>query len=67
MTLYQIVLTPASPAASPLQSDTLFGAVCWSWLRRHGRDALEADLIVPSPGPRPNRPPSENDCMARST
>ena len=48
MTLYQIVLTPASPAASPLQSDTLFGAFCWSWLRRHGREALEAELIVPS-------------------
>lgn len=48
MTLYRIVLTPVSPAASPLQSDTLFGAFCWSWLRRYGRESLESELIAPS-------------------
>ena len=52
MTLYRAVLSSQSPLASPLdvvmQSDTLFGAFCWSWLRRFGTGSLEAELITPS-------------------
>ena len=52
MTLYRAVLSPRSPLASPLdaalQSDTLFGAFCWSWLRCFGTGSLEAELISPS-------------------
>lgn len=48
MTLYQAVIAPEGPCASPLQSDTLFGAFCWSWLRCHGRESLEGELIAPS-------------------
>lgn len=48
MTHYQAVIAPEGPLASPLHSDTLFGAFCWSWLRCFGRESLEADLIAPS-------------------
>lgn len=48
MTLYQAVIAPEGPLASPLQSDMLFGAFCWSWLRCFGRESLEDDLIAPS-------------------
>lgn len=48
MTLYQAVIAPEGPLVSPLHSDTLFGAFCWSWLRCFGRASLERDLIVPS-------------------
>lgn len=48
MTLYQAVIAPEGPLASPLHSDTLFGAFCWSWLRCFGRASLESDLIAPS-------------------
>lgn len=48
MTLYQAVIAPEGPLASPLQSDTLFGAFCWSWLRCFGRESLETELIAPS-------------------
>ncbi len=46
--LYRAVIEPEGPLASALHGDTLFGAFCWSWLRRYGRDALEAEIIVPS-------------------
>lgn len=48
MTLYQAVIAPEGPLASPLHSDTLFGAFCWSWLRRFGQESLEHELIAPS-------------------
>jgi len=48
MTLYQAVIAPEGPLASPLHSDTLFGAFCWSWLRCFGRESLESELIEPS-------------------
>lgn len=48
MTLYQAVLAPEGPLASPLHSDTLFGAFCWSWLRCFGTESLERELIAPS-------------------
>lgn len=48
MTLYQAVIAPEGPLASPLHSDTLFGAFCWSWLRCFGGASLEAELIAPS-------------------
>ena len=48
MTLYRAVLAPESPLASPLHSDTLFGAFCWAWVRRFGRESLEENLIFPS-------------------
>ena len=41
MILYRGVLSPQGPFRSTLHSDTFFGAFCWSYLRRHGRDALE--------------------------
>lgn len=48
MPLYRAVIEPEGPLASPLHSDTLFGAFCWSWLRRYGRESLEEELIAPS-------------------
>lgn len=52
MTLYRAVLSPQSSLAAALdaalQSDTLFGAFCWSWLRCFGTASLEAELISPS-------------------
>lgn len=48
MTLYQAVIAPEGPLASPLHSDTLFGAFCWSWLRCFDRESLENELIAPS-------------------
>lgn len=48
MPLYRAVIAPEGPLASPLHSDTLFGAFCWSWLRRYGRESLEEELIAPS-------------------
>lgn len=48
MTLYRAVIAPEGPLASPLQSDTLFGAFCWSWLRCFGKASLEEELIFPS-------------------
>jgi|LSQX01.3.fsa_nt_gb CRISPR-associated protein Csm4 len=40
MKIYQVILEPQSPFSSPIQSDTLFGAFCWSWKRLHGEDSL---------------------------
>ena len=48
MPLYRAVIAPEGPLASPLHSDTLFGAFCWSWLRRYGRESLEGEIIAPS-------------------
>lgn len=48
MPLYRAVIAPEGPLASPLHSDTLFGAFCWSWLRRYGRESLEGEIITPS-------------------
>lgn len=48
MPLYRAVIAPEGPLASPLQSDTLFGAFCWSWLRLFGRESLEGEIIAPS-------------------
>lgn len=47
MCLYRAVITPQGPLASPLYSDTLFGAFCWAWLRLYGQAALEQELIDP--------------------
>lgn len=48
MTLYRATIVPEGPLSSPLQSDTLFGAFCWSWLRCFGQQSLEDELIRPS-------------------
>lgn len=47
MCLYRAVIAPQGPLASPLYSDTLFGAFCWAWLRLYGQPALEQELISP--------------------
>lgn len=45
MPLYRATIQPLGPLASPLQSDTLFGAFCWSWLRLYGDKDLEEEII----------------------
>lgn len=40
MNLYKITIKPVSSYCSPLQSDTFFGAFCWSYLYAYGEDAL---------------------------
>lgn len=40
MDLYKIVVMPVTSFCSPLQSDTFFGAFCWSYLYRYGEAAL---------------------------
>ena len=40
MNLYKITVKPLSAYCSPLQSDTFFGAFCWSYLFGYGEDAL---------------------------
>lgn len=44
MEIYQVILEPQSPFSSPIQSDTLFGAFCWSWKRLYGENSL-LDLL----------------------
>ena len=44
MILYKAVITPRTSFASPLQSDTLFGAFCWSYKYLYGDGMLEALL-----------------------
>lgn len=44
MDLYKIVIRPVTSFCSPLQSDTLFGAFCWSYLYRYGNEALHEML-----------------------
>lgn len=41
MNLYKITIRPISSYCSPLQSDTLFGAFCWSYLYGYGENALD--------------------------
>ena len=41
MNLYKITIKPISSYCSPLQSDTLFGAFCWSYLYGYGESALQ--------------------------
>lgn len=40
MNLFKITIEPVSSFCSPLQSDTLFGAFCWSYLYGYGESAL---------------------------
>lgn len=40
MNLYKMVIKPVNSFCSPLQSDTFFGAFCWSYLYRYGEQAL---------------------------
>ncbi len=40
-TLYKAVIAPRGSFTSALQSDTFFGAFCWSYLRLFGNTALE--------------------------
>lgn len=40
MNLYKIVVKPVTSFCSPLQSDTFFGAFCWSFLYRYGEKSL---------------------------
>lgn len=42
MLLYKITIRPLSSYCSPLQSDTFFGAFCWSYLYEYGEDALNS-------------------------
>lgn len=44
MDLYKIVVKPVTSFCSPLQSDTFFGAFCWSYLFRYGEMALREML-----------------------
>lgn len=53
MTLYRAAIAPEGPLASPLQSDTLFGAFCWSWLRCFGEGSLKAEILLPAQGGEP--------------
>lgn len=39
--LYKITVEPVTAFCSPLQSDTFFGAFCWSYLFRYGEKALQ--------------------------
>ncbi len=41
MSLYKIKIKPVSSFCSPLQSDTFFGAFCWSYLYQYGEHALK--------------------------
>jgi hypothetical protein len=41
MNLYKIVIKPVNSFCSPLQSDTFFGAFCWSYLYQYGERALQ--------------------------
>lgn len=41
MDLYKITIKPISSYCSPLQSDTLFGAFCWSYLYGYGESGLQ--------------------------
>ena len=41
MSLYKIKIEPESSFCSPLQSDTFFGAFCWSYLYQCGEQALK--------------------------
>lgn len=41
MVLYKANIIPKSAFSSPLQSDTFFGAFCWSYRYLYGEDALE--------------------------
>lgn len=45
MRLYHAVISPVVSFASPLQSDTLFGAFCWSYRYCYGEDKLEELLL----------------------
>lgn len=45
MRLYRAVISPMVSFASPLQSDTLFGAFCWSYRYCYGEDKLEELLL----------------------
>lgn len=40
MSLYRISIKPITSFCSPLQSDTFFGAFCWSYLYNFGEDSL---------------------------
>ena len=44
MQLYRIALHPVASFSSQLQSDTLFGAFCWSYRYCYGEEQLEALL-----------------------
>jgi len=41
MNIYKITIKPLSAYCSPLQSDTFFGAFCWSYLFGYGEAALQ--------------------------
>lgn len=45
MRLYRAVISPVVSFASPLQSDTLFGAFCWSYRYCYGEDKLKELLL----------------------
>lgn len=44
MSLYKISIKPKNSFCSPLQSDTLFGAFCWSYVYNFGEDSLQSLL-----------------------
>ncbi len=44
MRLYKIIIKPISSYSSLLQSDTFFGAFCWSYKYLYGEESLEAFL-----------------------
>ena len=46
MRLYRTILTLGSASGTPWQADTLFGHLCWLWVRRKGPDALAAFLAL---------------------
>lgn len=53
MKLYKITVSPVTSFCSPLQSDTFFGAFCWSYLYRYGEQALQ-ELICHSKSGNPD-------------
>lgn len=53
MRLYRAVISPVVSFASPLQSDTLFGALCWSFRYCYGEDKLKELLMETRAGKPP--------------
>lgn len=48
MRLYRTTVEAISGFTSPLHSDTLFGAFCWSYRYMYGEDALTEEVLRPS-------------------
>lgn len=54
MQLYRLKLRPVAPWATPWQSDTLAGLLCWACARTGGEAALRVEILDPA---RADQPP----------